>query len=278
MRTNTSIESWIKKAEIEIDYYTMFIKAWIPFNAWYYKNYYDENSNPSRKTDRAIIEFLGNNNNVYKNKIVNYLSTSHDEAKYFKLKIYNLYKELEKHKIGNESIPTFENTSVQKNGETESTLNYNKHIYHAKFNATRPKTEKRFICEVVSANDQKTKVRIELMKWSKSEFSDEINKHSLTDIQKTKLEIVFNNINPNKPENIVVLIENNQSTRGLITINEEGKLYFKSDLNLVSKVIIHILYGLRNKLFHGEIEPNETNVKIYKYAYEIQNLLIKSLR
>ncbi len=39
-----------------------------------------------------------------------------------------------------------------------------------------------------------------------------------------------------------------------------------------------MLYELRCKLFHGELDPTEANQDIYKYAYNIQNLLIKELR
>lgn len=40
-------EKW--KSLASIDYFTQFVKAWIPFNAWY-KNYY-----PTIKTDREAI-------------------------------------------------------------------------------------------------------------------------------------------------------------------------------------------------------------------------------
>lgn len=43
-------EKWKNLASI--DYFTQFVKAWIPFNAWY-KNYY-----PNLKTDRETIDDL----------------------------------------------------------------------------------------------------------------------------------------------------------------------------------------------------------------------------
>ena len=59
MSINTSIAKWLEKAEP--DYYTLFIKVWIPYNAWYMHNFYDEDANPPRINDRDIIYFNKNN-------------------------------------------------------------------------------------------------------------------------------------------------------------------------------------------------------------------------
>ena len=45
-----SLSNWIKWSKA--DYYVLFVKAWIPFNAWYHKTYYDETS---CKTDKDMI-------------------------------------------------------------------------------------------------------------------------------------------------------------------------------------------------------------------------------
>jgi hypothetical protein len=62
-----------------------------------------------------------------------------------------------------------------------------------------------------------------------------------------------------------------------IIINEAANLFFLSDYDLVSKIIVQLIYELRCKLFHGELDPSKANTGIYKYAYEIQKLLIKEL-
>ncbi len=42
-------KEWIDNAEINIDYYSAFLKAWIAFNAWY-------NYEINEKTDQRCIE------------------------------------------------------------------------------------------------------------------------------------------------------------------------------------------------------------------------------
>ena len=81
MATNTHINKWIKRAEL--DYYTMFIKTWIPFNAWYMRDFYDDSITPPRTSDKAIIDYLNSNSNKYRDKIKRLLRGTDDVAKEF---------------------------------------------------------------------------------------------------------------------------------------------------------------------------------------------------
>src|ERR1043166_4921425 len=100
MATNTHIERWISRAEM--DYYTMFIKTWIPFNSWYMRDFYDENSSPKRLSDRNIIDYLISNDNKYKSKIQNLLRGGDEQSNDFKKLISKLHFELVDHTIPNE--------------------------------------------------------------------------------------------------------------------------------------------------------------------------------
>ena len=44
-----SYQEWVRKIDINIDYYSAFIKSWIAFNSWYRSEY-------TERTDRGIIE------------------------------------------------------------------------------------------------------------------------------------------------------------------------------------------------------------------------------
>lgn len=46
-----SYQEWVRKIDINIDYYSAFIKSWIAFNSWYRSEY-------TERTDRGIIENL----------------------------------------------------------------------------------------------------------------------------------------------------------------------------------------------------------------------------
>lgn len=57
-----SYRDWIRKIDIDIDYYSAFIKAWIAFNSWYRSEYRE-------RTDREIIEKLKTESNRFKGYI-----------------------------------------------------------------------------------------------------------------------------------------------------------------------------------------------------------------
>lgn len=275
MSINTSISKWIEKSELVIDYYTMFIKVWIPFNAWYMHNFYDEDE--KRTSDRSIIDHIKDNDNPYKDKIKNLLLIDSDEGKIFRDYINKLHIELT-----NNPIPSYENRigfdkiTLYRNSQKLHTFQKGNYIYKCEFKDQLPKTSNRFICEVIQKKSQTTKHRIELNQLSITNLEKNSNFISIkSDNIKEILKICFEEINPNKSISIV-LEQNKVKRNNHIKIAEN--LYFIKDENLVSQAIIHLIYDLRCKLFHGEIEPKKAYEKIYEYAYHIQRILIQTLQ
>lgn len=80
-----SYKEWIRKIDIEIDYYSAFIKAWIAFNSWYRSEF-------SERTDRDIIEKLKSQNNRFKGYIETHLDENNnsEEAIEFKSNLSKL--------------------------------------------------------------------------------------------------------------------------------------------------------------------------------------------
>lgn len=76
---------WIQKIDVEIDYYSAFIKAWIAFNSWYRSEF-------SERTDRGIIEKLKSQNNRFKGYIETLLDVNNnsEEAVEFKSNLSKL--------------------------------------------------------------------------------------------------------------------------------------------------------------------------------------------
>ncbi len=81
----SSYKDWIRKIDIEVDYFSAFIKAWIAFNSWYRSEYIE-------RTDREIIEKLKAENNHFKDYIETLLDQNNisDEASSFKKDLKDL--------------------------------------------------------------------------------------------------------------------------------------------------------------------------------------------
>lgn len=259
------LDNWLKR--VDIDYYNMFILSWIPFNTWYVHNFYDESLR--RTSDRQLIDFLKQNDNAYKSKIINLINLTSDEANYFKSNIYELYKELENNSLPNEENRiSFNQINLTKNTTSSHHISYNRKIYLFEYDESLPRTSKRFKCTIMKNNPSNTTECIfELHSCKRSEIEQHPEYLSRNHIIQQKLIEGFDLINPKRPVNIV-------SNTG---IRIKLDLFFVNNLDLISQVIIELIYQLRNKIFHGEVNPNSVFHKTYELCYKIHSQLIKSL-
>lgn len=84
---------WAEK--VEIDYFTQFIKAWIPFNAWF-QNSFDEDR------ERQIINALkSGTDNPLRSRITRLLEQNDADANEFKTNLARLHYHLERHNLEN---------------------------------------------------------------------------------------------------------------------------------------------------------------------------------
>lgn len=285
MAINSNIGNWIDRSELKVDYFIEFIKVWIPFNAWYMHNFYDEDSSPKRNNDSSIIYHLNTTSNTYRDKIISLLRGTNNDSIHFKMLISNLHFELNSISIPNfnERI-TFETICLSKNPVKTFSLNSGRLTYFVEFKDTLPKTQKRWFLEVQKKHNNQTLHRIELHNFSQQDLSNDLDFIGLPDNNmKIRLKECFDNINPRKP--IMIIAPAKQTRAGTfvqpinsIVMDTDRNFYFIEDFDLVSKAIVQLIYELRCKLFHGELNPNNGNMKAYEYAYQIQKILIQELR
>lgn len=278
-----NVPRWLSIAELKIDYYTQFIKSWIPFNAWYMVSFYDESMN--RKSDRNIIDHIKNNSNPFRDRIINLLSGDDNLANQFKFYLGQLHLQLEGHTIpDNDNKLSFSSLNISRNITPSHSIPFRNLVYKTTYNITAPRGTNRVKCEIFDSKRGNSSIYFEeFLDWSINDFLNSPNYIALVPERKEKLRLCFEEINPKKPENIVVKptrdrINNFQTPNRCIVIDNDTNVYFNEDVQLVSKVIIEMLYRLRCVLFHGEINPTETNQGIYEQAYNIQKILIQELR
>lgn len=283
MATNTHINNWIDRAEL--DYYTMFIKTWIPFNAWYMRDFYDDSITPPRTSDKSIIDFLNSNSNKYRDKIKSLLRGNDDVSKEFVRLIGKLHYELEAHSVPDyENRISFSTINLVKNNTKTFSKNSGSYTYFVEFKDQLPKTQKRWFCEVQRKSNNQTLHRVDLFEWSLDSLNNDPDFIALPENDmRIQIRDAFLMINPRKP--IIIIVPPKRKANGTYTqpnnsilIDEKNHLYFSDDYDLVSKVIVQLIYELRCKLFHGELDPTEANLGIYENAYNIQKILIKELR
>ncbi|HBD94964.1 MAG TPA: hypothetical protein DC057_12410 [Spirochaetia bacterium] len=253
-------ELW--KSISHIDYFTQFVKAWIPFNAWY-KNYF-----PQLKTDKEAIDTIKSTNNNFRDKLLSLISGSSMNADVLGMKGYisNLHYELERHYINNQGRRiTFTNIVIEMNTKLHEELLKNSW----KYEATRDRGNYKQI--EIKITDRHSRQKL-LINQVNGYDIDEIKRNqqylSLQNNQQKNIEYCYSEINPYKPINLL--------TSGTETI-QLGNYHFINDSMQICKAVITILYLMRNSLFHGEIIPDKNTSIVYEQAYNILHRLIIDL-
>ncbi len=251
------IEKWKNRARI--DFFTEFVKAWIPFNAWMNKAYAN-----SFNSDRAIINELKRNSDV-KTKIKRLIENTDEDGIDFKNQLAKFHKILEdlELKNGNNSV-NFTSIAVERNKKDIEEFTHNRIEYKALYD----KSQKKFFAVITTSYGKKT---FELIQdeYNYSDFEKQLNTSNVSDTQKGFIKSAYKEINPYIPLNLITASETN-----CVKI---GNYNFCEDLDLICKAIIENIYSLRCMLFHGDIEPKEDTEALFETAYFILKHMLKAI-
>ena len=253
-------EKW--KSIASVDYFTQFIKAWIPFNAWY-KNYY-----PELKTDRKAIDEIKANSNTFRNKLFSLLNDQGNDGSAFKSSISELCLELERKHIFNKGERiTFDKIVIQSNSQKNYSFSRQTLTYKVERKiAGKPKEVEIY---VICKNGTKKFSYTQVNGFDIDDLTSNQDFRRLTESQQKNLKACYEEINPLKPINLLTSDSNH--------CIKMGNIHLINDPDKLCKGIIEILYKLRNVLFHGEIVPDNDTNKVYEPAYHILYKLIQAL-
>ena len=258
-------DRWLQIANGEFEYSILFIKCWLPFNAWYCNNYPDFNNN-----DRKILTKVKTDNNLFKTRLISLLEGTDEESYFFRNKLVKLHKQLEKCKVpkATECI-SLKNLNFRVNPITMFKKKYRNFTFKIELINPIPPQTNRIRIDIINQNN------INILAYNHTKYSLEHFKNisSFSTLSETKRNILmdgFESINPNQKENLIV-----STKKSSLRIIKD--VLFIDNTDLLAQGIIEILYRLRCILFHGEIQPNKDNLKIYEPAFYMLRLLIKSL-
>lgn len=256
-------DRWMALAESESDFAVLFIRSWIPFNAWYCNNYPQHN-----KKDAPILKELKNDSNLFRTRLIALLSGSHVDSLNFRTMLGNLHRLLEDNYIPDPAKRvTFTNLHFRDNPMylSKSDKPYKKLHYKVE----------RFVggnvnAIVVNSENSQIKFNYSHNKYDLEHFRVQVKADLTSSEQRRVIETYFKEIDPKRSENLI-----SGSKAGQIDC---GGIYFINDPELLSQAVLELLYRLRCILFHGEIQPSKDNLSVYEPAYYMLRLLLKSLK
>lgn len=259
----TNKDEW--KALADIDYFGMFVKAYIPFNAWLSVNY------PNLETDRAKINAIKKDPNLFRNKIIVLLDSESQEGNSFRNNIGELHNLLENHYIENNGNRiTFTKIVVGKNPLKVK----NDTLYGQKYRVQYgdPSSETKTHCVIKKKNDD-TLFSLQQEKYDLSELMACPVFNALTMNQRNCLLNCYKAVMPESVMNLLYDLGPKDKSQYYML----GQIMFVKNGENIAKGLIEVLYNLRNSLFHGELIPNKEANKIYGAAYKILRELIDAL-
>jgi len=254
-------EKW--KALADIDYFTQFVKAWIPFNAWY-RTYY-----PNLTRDWQAINEIKSTSNKFRDRLIALLTGADNESKAFRSYVSSLHYELERKYIYSRGGRiTFQAVLVEKNPDKLKTHSYRGITYTVE-RGPGGRPEKEIKSVVLNTAGVPILSHTQTNRFDLDDLRACAGFSSLSPTQRKMLEVCYTEVDPDR-------------TTSLLTTDSEhciemGSYRFIDDTEMLCKGIIEILYQLRNSLFHGAIIPDKDTNKVYEPAYHMLKMLIQAL-
>lgn len=255
----SSYKDWIRKIDIDVDYFSAFIKSWIAFNSWYRSEY-------KERTDRDIIEKLKSENNHFKGYIETLLDANNnaDDAVAFRNNLSFLQSALV-------SVPIF----------TQERGGVNQQISFSEIAINNPKTLSEGDYRTTHYRVQRTKQFVKTLVHKKSNpaeiyFSFEQEKYEETALdvhadflrlgieQQGQCKAFYKEVCPYVIESVLYK-------------DRDNNIKFVEERVKVSRGIIEVLYLLRCSLMHGEVTPDRNSAEVYKYAYNVLATILKRM-
>jgi hypothetical protein len=253
-----NLRGWRDAAEI--DWFSQFIKAWIPFNAWLTDTYGD-------LTDRELLDKLKAGSNTVFNKTVPMLDPENDasvDAQDLRLQISELHRLLQGCIIeGRKGRISFENVDIGSNTHKDATREY----FKSKYRARRDHPVKGAVLSEAVSSKGASLFSFAQSEYDRAELEAEYNFTCLNQIQRDQLLACYEAVRPR-------IIASVLPTSGTSSV-KFGNTDFVDDPKQIFRALVDVLYGLRNALFHGSITPTVPHNEIYEPAYRIAMRLVR---
>lgn len=255
------------KALADIDYFGMFVKTYIPFNAWMNVSY------PSLDSDRAKINAIKNDSNPFRNKICSLLNSNNQEGSYFRSSIGELHDCLENHYIHNQDRRiSFTSVIIGKNPQNLAEDTYRGIGYRVQYGNGTPGNTR---TDVLIKNSSGTAIlHISQLNYDINELKSHSDFVALKqEDRKNRLLNCYKQVEPYIVKDFTTGFDINDTSK----FYQCGNYKFIKEEENIAKGLIEIIYNMRNSLFHGELIPDNEANSTYGAAYKILRLLINAI-
>lgn len=255
-----NVKQWLEKTDI--DYFTHFVKAWIPFNAWYRLNY------DALRSERDILDEVKRDGNRILSRIVARLEGADPDSEEIRNQIASLHRRLAADPLeGRTGRLSFERVLI---GPSPQRFAERKHG-HWFYRVERVPNSKNVISTIKSNRGRVQTMITQSDNWNIEEFELLPDYIALGNEDKARLRQCYEAANPFSFASLLAA-----SPRPENAILMDG-LHFTDDKEAIFAGLVEILYSMRNMLFHGEIVPDPQTNRTYEPAYHLVRHLTRCI-
>lgn len=247
-----NVRQWLD--ESSIDYFTHFVKAWIPFNAWYRQQY------DTIDHERDILEQVKSDGNRMRGRIKARLTAEGAEAEELRNHIAALHRRLATdpladrrgHAISLESVCVGRNPTL-----TGSQLRRG-----WSYCVTRSGKPKQVACLVKDKSGVERTNFVQPGEWNIEAFQLLPEVTALDMHKRPVLLDCYQQVNPYVFKSL--LADSGEKDHIMMDVYR-----FINDDAAIFAGLVDVLYGMRNLLFHGELTPDPEANRTYEPAYHL---------
>ncbi len=260
-----NIDHWIRQSEP--DYFMIFIRAWIPFNAWYVAEMPQHNRNDSK----LIKELQDSTSSKPRMIFESLLRSDSYEAKEFRHRLAQLHIFLETRPFHHCGVrQTFKRIYLSENPKKFANAT------DKEGNAFKAENKQSYFEMVAVDKNNKTFVDFRKSPYDIEDLKRDVDFIKITDRKiQEKILNCFEAIDPHKA---IDLVASSKTKGDYIVLDPTDSVRFINDPTTVAKACIKMLYTLRCMLFHGEVEPTPPYMGAYEHAYFMLRYIVKGLQ
>jgi len=263
MPTNNTanVKQWLEQSNV--DYFTHFVKAWIPFNAWYRHTY------PALGSECEILDEIKSDGNRIRTRFMARLEGTDPESEEMRNHISALHRRLSADPLRDRTghAISFENVCVGKNPRAKVEFT----SYGWKYIVERQKIPvKQVICTIINRSGRVVSTIIQPGDWDVDVFQVNTDYLALNAKKRSPLLTCYKQANP---FNYCSLLAG-AAVRD--TLEMDG-YRFVHDTAMIFAGLVDVLYAMRNLLFHGELVPDPQTNRTYEPAYHLLRHLIEKI-
>lgn len=259
--STANVKQWLEQSEV--DYFTYFVKAWIPFNAWFRHDYGDS------EQERAILERIKNDGNRIRSRFIAKLEGDDPESEEIRNHIASLHRRLSADPLRDMKgrAVSFDNVCTGQNSNTKEILN----SFGWKYIVERKKSpNKQVVCEVINKSNVIVKTITQAGDWDIDDFQSNADFLTLKPNKRSPLLTCYQKANPYIFRSLIA------NPRDANPLEMDGYKFIREP-DAIFAGLVDVLYAMRNLLFHGELVPDPQANRTYEPAYHLLRHLIATI-